>query len=203
MKTEMTYDSTADTKAHIRRVHDHLDTVGDLLHARAVLHDKSKFDSPEKELFDEWTPKLKAMTYGGDEYKAALASLKPALDHHYAVNSHHPEHFRWLCAVCSGQFSDAQAPISDWGDQQHRFCPRCVPPGGSVIWEAVLVENPASGINGMTLLDLVEMFCDWKAATERHADGNIERSIKINRERFGLSDQLVAILENTRRALKW
>ena len=47
-------------------------------------------------------------------------------------------------------------------------------------------------------LDVVEMFCDWKAATERHADGNLERSIEINRERFKMSDQLVAIFQNTR-----
>ncbi len=59
-------------------------------------------------------------------------------------------------------------------------------------------EYHENGIAGMTLCDLVEMFCDWKAATERHADGNLERSIEINRERFGMSDQLAAIFQNTR-----
>ncbi len=49
----------------------------------------------------------------------------------------------------------------------------------------------------MNLIDLVEMLCDWKAASMRHHDGNIRRSIEINGDRFGLSPQLVRILENT------
>mgnify|MGYP003380216305 CR=1 FL=1 len=56
-----------------------------------------------------------------------------------------------------------------------------------------------NGINGFDLFDLVEMFFDWKAATERHADGDILKSIKINKERFGYSDQIAEILENTAR----
>ena len=54
-----------------------------------------------------------------------------------------------------------------------------------------------NGINGMNLIDIVEMVCDWKAASERHADGDIYRSLEINKERFGISDQLVGILKNT------
>lgn len=54
-----------------------------------------------------------------------------------------------------------------------------------------------NGINGMNLIDLVEMICDWKAASERHADGDIYRSLEINKERFGMSDQLAEILKNT------
>lgn len=57
------------------------------------------------------------------------------------------------------------------------------------------------GIDGMSLLDLVEMLLDWKAASERHADGDIRRSVEINRERFKLSDQLVNILNRTIDAL--
>ena len=58
-------------------------------------------------------------------------------------------------------------------------------------------EHYHNGVDGMDLIDLVEMFCDWKAATERHADGNINKSISINKDRFKLSDQLVSILQNT------
>jgi hypothetical protein len=54
-----------------------------------------------------------------------------------------------------------------------------------------------NGVNDMDLIDLIEMIFDWKAASERHADGDIMKSIKINQKRFGLSDQLVRILENT------
>ena len=70
---------------------------------------------------------------------------------------------------------------------------------------ASLVEHelPYSGVDGMSLLDVIEMLCDWKAAGERHADGSIDRSLKVNRERFKISDQLHAILENTVRELGW
>lgn len=64
-------------------------------------------------------------------------------------------------------------------------------------------EHFPNGINGMTLVDLVEMLADWKAATERHADGNLERSLQINKDRFGMSDQLVDILHNTAREAGW
>lgn len=93
METETKYDSRADTLAHIQRVGLLLADVRDNLILRGMLHDKSKLLEPEKTMFDECTLKLKSLTYGSDEYKAALAELKPALDHHYAANSHHPEHY--------------------------------------------------------------------------------------------------------------
>lgn len=64
-------------------------------------------------------------------------------------------------------------------------------------------EHFIDGANGMTLVDVAEMLADWKAATERHADGDLARSLEIQRERFGLSDQLVAILRNTAASFGW
>lgn len=58
-------------------------------------------------------------------------------------------------------------------------------------------EHHKRGVDDMNLIDLLEMFVDWKAASERHNDGNIRKSIEINADRFGLSPQLVRILENT------
>jgi len=58
-------------------------------------------------------------------------------------------------------------------------------------------EHYENGIKGMTLVDLVEMLCDWKAATLRHADGDILKSIEINQNRFGYSDELKQIFLNT------
>jgi hypothetical protein len=51
----------------------------------------------------------------------------------------------------------------------------------------------------MTLIDLVEMLADWRAAGERNKDGNIRKSIAVNSSRFKLSPQLRTILENTAR----
>lgn len=58
-------------------------------------------------------------------------------------------------------------------------------------------EHFENGMRGMNLVDLVEMFSDWWAASLRHNDGDVRRSIEINQERFGYSDDLKAILMNT------
>lgn len=150
----MTYDSTADTLEHIDKVQGRMADAVQRLARRALAHDASKLESPEKEAFDAVTPALRGLTYGSLEYHANTARLGEALKHHYANNSHHPEHY-------------------------------------------------PDGIAGMSLLDLVEMLCDWKAASERHADGDIARSLRINRERFGIGEQLAAILENTAVELEW
>lgn len=63
-------------------------------------------------------------------------------------------------------------------------------------------QHHADGIHGMNLIDLVEMVCDWLAATQRHADGDIQRSIELNQERFGYGDELARILRNTVRMLQ-
>lgn len=64
-------------------------------------------------------------------------------------------------------------------------------------------EHFENGVDGMTLVDLVEMLADWKAATERHADGDLARSLEIQKERFGLTHQLVSILRNTAVEAGW
>lgn len=58
-----------------------------------------------------------------------------------------------------------------------------------------------NGVDGMTLFDVVEMLCDWKAASERGKGNNFMEGLPYNKERFGLSDQLYSILENTAKAM--
>lgn len=58
-------------------------------------------------------------------------------------------------------------------------------------------EHHKNGVDDMNLIDLFEMICDWKAASERHNDGNIRKSIEHNANRFNMSPQLVKIFENT------
>ena len=64
-------------------------------------------------------------------------------------------------------------------------------------------EHYETGISGMTLVDVIEMLCDWKAATERHADGSLARSLTIQEGRFGIEPQLMALLTNTAVAFGW
>ena len=62
-------------------------------------------------------------------------------------------------------------------------------------------EHWKNGIEDMTLIDLVEVLCDWKASTAKNKDGNIRKSIEINAKRFNINPQLVKILENTVREM--
>lgn len=64
-------------------------------------------------------------------------------------------------------------------------------------------EYQKDGIGGMNLVDLIELLCDWKAATIRHANGDIMKSIEINTKRFNLSDQLKNVLKNTVKDMGW
>jgi len=151
----MTYDSTDDTKAHIYMVREFIEEARALLMFRQMAHDASKFEDPEKKMYDEWKPKIryaeKAYGYGSKEYEDCLNGMGEALRHHFETNRHHPEHF----------------------------------------------EN---GINGMTLIDLIEMFCDWKAASVQYGT---RLNLEANKKRFGMSDQLFEIFQNTVTELNW
>ena len=148
------------TLRHIETVRNYINgCIVELLN-RAELHDQTKLQSPESEIFEECTNQLRGLTYGTAEYTAQLKKMKPALDHHYSHNRHHPE-FHLLGG------------------------------GGN---EAGVEQSP---LERMNLIDLLEMMCDWKAATLRHADGDIAKSIEINQKRFGYSDEVKQILENT------
>src|SRR4051812_17834275 len=63
-------------------------------------------------------------------------------------------------------------------------------------------ECHKNGIEDMNLLDVLELFCDWTASSERHVDGNIRKSIELNADRFNIGPQLRRILENTVDALR-
>ena len=141
-----------ETQKHIEAVRKYIRFMIDKIDMRGVKHDASKLESPEVEVFAEYTPKLNSTTFGSEDYYQNLEQMKSALDHHYASNRHHPEHF-------------------------------------------------VNGINDMTLIDVLEMFCDWKASTLRHNDGNLLKSIETNAERFSMEGQLKQILINTARMI--
>lgn len=175
------------TMRHIEQVRKFITMfVKDLLD-RADEHDQSKLAPPEVGPFTEFTPRLAKSDYGSPEYEEFRKQLGPALDHHYAKNRHHPEHFP--------ECDDGEvARIEELLDEAKGACGK-----GSII-TAYLEEQlkiAKSSVNRMNLLDIVECFCDWKAASLRHDTGNIRKSIEVNTERFGLSQQVAKILENT------
>jgi hypothetical protein len=146
------YDSRPDTEAHVELVRRFLASVrGELWH-RARVHDASKFEEPEKSMFDVIRPRLDHDDIDSDEYRATLRENEAALRHHYDRNRHHPEHF-------------------------------------------------PDGIAGMTLWDVVEMVCDWAAASQRKPGGKVNLDWAV--KRFGISDQLASIIANTVREMGW
>lgn len=64
-------------------------------------------------------------------------------------------------------------------------------------------EHYEHGVDGMDLFDIVEMFFDWKAASEHNKDSAM--GITTACERFRVSPQLQKIFENTANRLnfKW
>jgi len=337
-------DSTDDTLTHIRKVQARLNVVIHELRVRGEHHDASKLEGPEKAGFDVLTFKLANLTYGSEEYRAALEEGKPTIAHHYAYNSHHPEHKRaateeWRSITGFEGYYE----VSNFGDVRSvdRVIPRDGPTGSmarkgqmitphitpkgylrcqlgmngqkanklihrivadafitnpddkpeinhrngnkrdnrvdnlewvtqsenqshaygmglkhaivkyvvtcneldittfgiermahalrergydnantGAIWNCIAgdgathlgltftscnVEDyvPVSDVRLMSLLDVIEMLCDWKAASERTKQGSIAQSLAHNKERFGISDQLFSILTNTVRELGW
>lgn len=142
----------SETLKHIQDVRRNIWEAIKHLDLRAQVHDKSKLESPEREIFAEYAEELIKTEYGSPEYKALLDKCRPAIDHHYSKNRHHP--------------------------QWHK-----------------------NGIDDMNLIDLIETLSDWKAATKRNKNGNINFSIEHNAARFNISPQLVNILKNTVRDL--
>ncbi len=149
---------TAELEAKLQ-AYEHIDKIREMMRVfasellqRGETHDRSKMSDLESKTFAEFTPRLKASTYGSEEYKAFLREMKPSLDHHYANNRHHPEHH-------------------------------------------------AGGIDGMNIIDVMEMWIDWYCSSMRHANGDMGKSIDINEKRFSMSPQLVAIFRNTLRDL--
>jgi hypothetical protein len=116
---------------------------------RGVIHDYSKFTLFEGRSYGKYLPEFKKAKYGTKEYDAILVKFQPAIDHHYARNRHHPQHY-------------------------------------------------TEGYTGMNLLDLTEMFFDWKVASmKKIGTGSLDKSLLINAKRFNMSEDIVKIMNNS------
>jgi hypothetical protein len=143
------------TRKHMQRVSELLGDAAIELIKRGRAHDLSKLEPVELEPLQRMQDLIDAegqAPYGSDEYRRRTALLGPMIEHHYANNSHHPEHY-------------------------------------------------ADGIAGMDLIDVLEMVLDWKAASERGEESQINISASV--ERFGISEQLAQIIRNTADRAGW
>ena len=137
------------TQGHIYNVRKLLNKFADVLKQKGETHDQSKLEEPE--VYGLSAIYLESLyEYGSYEYYDKLRRFAEVFNHHYRVNSHHPEHF----------------------------------------------VNPE---HEMTLIDMIEMLCDWFAYKQ---DIPIREGVKLIREqcdRFGFSDTIRSLLTNTYR----
>lgn len=87
------FDSREEARRHVGLVSFYMAVVCEALIERAAVHDASKWTKQEYELRDKFLPELRAAKYGSAEYDAVLQKMKPAIDHHHQLNSHHPEYY--------------------------------------------------------------------------------------------------------------
>lgn len=147
---------------------------------RSQGHDKSKLESPEVTYFDKFTPKLKSLTYGTDEYFECLKSLKPALDHHYKNNRHHPEFFDngiedmnlidliemycdWEAAVLRHDTGDIKKSLQ-FNSKRFKMSPQLIRVFENTIQyfkskDQYSFKKYSEPIEHLTLIDLIELFC--------------------------------------------
>lgn len=187
--------TNAITWEHINLVMKLLASAQIELMRRQFTHDRSKLLPPEVSTFTEYTPKLKNSTYGSEEYNQFLVEMKPALDHHYTHNRHHPEMHP---ANTESDRIKGHLIMAEWALKHGQVMPDdCYGYQQLIDYLNQKQSEHTSSVNNMNLFDLMEMFLDWYAATKRHADGDIYKSIEVNTERFSLSPQLVQIFKNT------
>lgn len=137
------------TRTHMQRVSALLMGAASELLDRAAKHDLSKLEAVELEPLQRMQDHIAEhgqAPYGTPAYAAQTAMLADMLAHHYANNSHHPEHY-------------------------------------------------PDGVAGMDLFDLVEMFFDWKAASERGGESAINLSASV--QKHAIPPMLESILRNT------
>ncbi len=336
IESDKTIMGKMETLKHIHEVRRLLFGMMEHLDKRARMHDLSKLESPEKEIFGEYTPELAKCEYMSKEYKELMEKVRPAIEHHYKKNRHHTGYFEsqeiWKDIVnyegyyqissqgrvkklartierekmgnfiCQEKIYDAsitpkgyyRIQLSKDGEKKnhmvHRLVAEAFVPNtdskpfvnhknscrydnnfenlewvtpqenlqhaydeglkiGNAKYIVICEEldivtvgvnkmafelrkrgyekaevgliyncinrenntwsdlsfisypledfNQISYIDKMDLIDILEMLCDWFAASKRNLNGDITSSINKNAERFGISPQLTKILHNT------
>lgn len=113
------YDCIKETLEHIEQVKHDVAIVCDRLTKRAEAHDRTKIEEPELSYFNKYTPMLAKLKYGSKEYDESLKGLEVALDHHYKMYRHHPQHFE--NGVNDMNIIDILEMFCDWNSASKRM----------------------------------------------------------------------------------
>lgn len=112
MENDKVIRGKVETLKHIQAVRAYIVLMMEELDRRAREHDASKLESPEAEIFGEYGEELSKTKYGTPEYHTLLEKVKPATDHHYAKNRHHPQHHK--NGVDDMDLIDITEMLCDW-----------------------------------------------------------------------------------------
>lgn len=106
---------------HINKVSSLMTDFATLILKRGIEHDKSKLSQveliPLQKLQDAIDSNGECQ-YGTDEYNERLKILKPMLDNHYQLNSHHPEYHK--SSINSMDILDIVEMLADWKASSER-----------------------------------------------------------------------------------
>jgi hypothetical protein len=102
----------SETLKHINEVRGNLWKLIHEIDQRGQEHDASKFQEPERTIYADALPELGKTEYGSPEYQKLLEMTKPAIEHHWANNRHHPEH--WPNGLEDMDLIDLLEMIADW-----------------------------------------------------------------------------------------
>lgn len=154
------------TQAHINEVRYLLNLVIVELMKRGEEHDQSKFSDAEAPVFDRFSERLRDLEYGSDEYRDCLKAMKPALDHHYRGNRHHPEHF--ADGIDGMNLFDLIEMIVDWYAAGKRH-------GGGDLSESIAKNTDRFGI-GSQLVSILNNTAKVLTGKMDHSCGNCGQS---------------------------
>lgn len=101
-----------ETLKHINEVRKIIFAFVEQLEQRAKVHDASKFESPEVEIYARHYRNLKTLEFGSPEYEQNKKAIEPALKNHYSKNRHHPQH--WPKGVNDMSLIDILEMLADW-----------------------------------------------------------------------------------------
>lgn len=144
----MSLEHTRALLEHKELVAHYLNRITHELALRGIHHDDSKFSDEEYEAYSKLAKECAEVPFGSSEHKSIVRKYRPAVEHHFAANPHHPDYHE-------------------------------------------------AGVAGMTLVDLVEMLCDWKAASQRPGGTPLKESLPGSIKHFKIEPQLASVLENT------
>lgn len=147
----------ADTRKHQQAVQSIMIAVAQKIIQRAVVHDASKLESPEREYYIDpvYTLTTEEVAYDSDRYKELVARMDKGWEHHRYTNDHHPEFF-----------------------------------------EPYAVQTLNDPVKAMDMFALIEMLCDWIAASQRKNNKPV-LALAAMLKKYHVEEQLEAVLRNT------